>query len=616
MRRLSLFIAIALLSLPSFADRAAHAGRRVSSEIKADSSWIQRADTVARTIAADAAMLADVKGPRPIVLLETNYYALLPGEPLQLRLTTSPNGYADPVTMYLYQENRTSGERRYYNIASNGLLPAGSIADLFGTVGSPVAVFTPNLSDLVLFGSTVESPISWNVNGVLGSSMIVPTGETGLYQYVVELRNAAGDRVLARSNAMYSFVENTVNVSGTITANTTWSPKNRYVLGGFVGVAAPAVLTIEPGTVIYGGDNKASLFIRRGAKIVADGTNRRPIVFTSPQITGSRSQRDWGSLIVLGNAPINDSTKGFLEGLPSTPEYSFGGSDPNDDSGILRYVRLEFGGFEIETNQEINGLTLAGVGRGTVVDYVEVLFNKDDAFEFFGGTVDAKHLLGVGFADDGLDFDLGYQGRIQFAAMVKRLVNEESDSNVLFESDGHPSEFTRTPLTKPVVYNVTGYGTGTTKTNYGAVFRRGSGVTLRNALVAFSNPSKAPLTVRDDASVNLIGSGDLTVDNSIFFGNFEESAFGSSDKKDAVRSMLFTSQKYNRNIDPLLSIGGPSMLATLMPDLSPADGSPALDVNFVANPPDDGFFEQVGFIGAVGPHENWILSGWANFSDN
>ena len=171
---------------------------------------------------------------------------------------------------------------------------------------------------------------------------------------------------LARSNAMYSYVDSTVNVQGTITANTTWTANNRYVLNDFVGVAAPATLTIEPGTVIYGGNSHATLFIQRGAKIMASGTSRRPIIFTSPQTVGSRNQTDWGSLVLLGAAPINDTTTGageaYLEGLPQSPEYRFGGAAANDNSGVVRYVRLEFGGFEIQNNQEINGLSLAGIG--------------------------------------------------------------------------------------------------------------------------------------------------------------------------------------------------------------------------------------------------------------
>ncbi len=189
-------------------------------------------------------------------------------------------------------------------------------------------VFVPTLSDFVLFGSGASaSDLSWKINGALGAAVTVPAGQPGLHQYVVELRDAAGKRVLSRSNAMYSYVTGSVEVTGKLTANTTWTADKRYILHDYVGVAGPAVLTIEPGTVIYGGDGRATLFIQRGAKIMADGTSRRPIIFTSPQKTGDRAQKDWGSLVVLGNAPINQGTA-IMEGLSSFPEYTYGGRMP------------------------------------------------------------------------------------------------------------------------------------------------------------------------------------------------------------------------------------------------------------------------------------------------
>lgn len=573
--------------------------------------WLQPVSRM--RIAADD--LADVAGPRPIVLLETNYYTFLPGEPLQVRLTINANGYGGPATIYVYRENRTSGERRYFSV-SGGLLPAGRQADLFGGA-TPVPVVVPNLNDFVLFGSAdTSSALSWGVAGALGSSITVPNNETGLYQYVVELRDAAGKRVLARSNAMYSYITESVTVSGTIGASTTWTANRRYVLNDFVGVAAGATLTIEPGTVVYGGGTRATLFIQRGAKIVADGTARRPIVFTSAQRTGSRAQRDWGSLVLLGQAPINVSGgQAFLEGLPSDPAYAYGGSSAADSSGVLRYVRLEFGGFEIQTNQEINGLTFGGVGNGTVVDHVQVLHNKDDAFEFFGGTVNAKHLLSVAAADDGLDFDNGYLGSIQFVALIKRAVNDESDSNFLTESDNNASGGTDAPLTNPRVYNVTAVRVASGTGNYGGVLRRASAGKFYNAIVTGSR--LAPITIRDTNTFNNTTSGELVFDNSILHGSFEATAFpNSADRADQTRTFLFTTMTRNRNVDPMLAMGTPSLTKTYMPDLSPLDDSPALDAGYVAVPPDNGFLEPVGYIGAVGHGSNWILTGWANFSDN
>lgn len=610
MRRIMFVVAMALLTT-----QALSAAEQLSPRAARSIDWVKRAPVSTLMRIATDANLAEVAGPRPIALIETNYYTFLPGEPLQLRLTVDPNGYGAPVTMYVYWENRTTGERRYYNTAS-GLLAAGQQSDLFGSTSGVIPVFVPALNDFVLFGTAADSSqLSWGINGALGGSITVPAGQTGLYQWVVELRDAAGKRVLARSNSMYSYIEETVSVTGTINASTTWTANKRYLLNDFVGVSS-GTLTIEPGTVIYGAGTRATLFIQRGAKINADGTARRPIIFTSAQRVGSRAQKDWGSLVVLGGAPINvTGGSAVLEGLPSEAAYTFGGTNPADSSGVLRYVRLEFGGFEIATNQEINGLTMGGVGNGTVIDYVEVLHNKDDAFEWFGGTVNAKHLLGIAFADDGLDFDFGYGGSVQFAALIKRAENDEGDSNIFTEADNNGLGGTETPLTNPKVYNVTSVRIASGTGNYGGVLRRNTAGKFYNAVV--TGTRLAPITLRDSLTFNNAAAGDLVLNNSIFNGSFADSQFpNSADRADQTRTFLFTTMTRNRNVDPLLSMGTPTLKRTLLPDLEPLENSPALDADFVAQPPDNGFLEAVDYQGAVGPGQNWILSGWANFSDN
>lgn len=602
MKRILSIVIVALVAAHATAEGRMERHRR-------NLDWVRRAPV------AVEANLAAVTTSRPIVLLETNYYTYLPSDRLQLRVTVSPNGYGAPVTMYLYNENRTTGERRYYSV-TGGTLAAGQQSDLFGTTGAPSPVFAPSLTDFVLFGSTSDAAeLSWGVNGALGASMAA--GPIGLHQWVVELRDAAGKRVLARSNAMYANIQSSINISGTITSSQTWTANNRYVLSEFVGVISPAVLTIEPGTVIYGGTSRATLFIQRGAKIVADGTARRPIVFTSPRKVGERAQTDWGSLVLLGNAPINvQGGSATLEGLPSDPAYTFGGDDPNDDSGVLRFVRLEFGGFAIAQNQEINGLTAAGVGRGTVIDHVEVLHNKDDAFEFFGGTVNAKHLLGIAFADDGLDFDFGYSGSIQYAALIKRAVNDESDANFFTESDNNiaAAADAARPLTNPLVYNVTAVRVASGVGQYGGVLRRNTAGKFHNIIVTGSR--LAPVTLRDNSTFVNANAGELVFDHSILHGSFADASFGSADQPANTRNFLFTTMSQNRNVDPMLAIGTPTLLRTYMPDLMPLDGSPALDADAAGHPPDDGFLEATGFQGAVGPGHDWVLSGWANFSDN
>ncbi|MFN3412939.1 MAG: hypothetical protein ACK42L_02635, partial [Thermoanaerobaculum sp.] len=280
-------------------------------------SWVQAAE-----ILADAASLTpplDVEA-YPIALLETNYYTFEPGQKLQLRVSLYPNGWVWPVTLYLYRQDRISGAKEYYSLRTGGF--QSQPRDLFGSETQPQPVYMPTLEDFVLFGSASDgADDGFGVDGAMGPSFTAPS-TPGLFQFVLEVRDAQGRRVLAKSNAMYSFVSQTVEVSGAITSDTTWQASKAYRLRDFVAVRN-ATLTIEPGTVIYGGDQRATLFITRGAKINADGTAMRPIIFTSPNRVGKRAQRDWGSLVLFGKAPVNEpGGQAYLEGLPSQPDYA------------------------------------------------------------------------------------------------------------------------------------------------------------------------------------------------------------------------------------------------------------------------------------------------------
>jgi len=173
-----------------------------------------------------------------------------------------------------------------------------------------------------------------------------------------------------------------LTIKGSITSNTVWAAKNKYLLEGFVYVESGATLTIEPGTIIKGDKaTKATLIVKPGGKLIAEGTKTKPIVFTSNQTKGSRNYGDWGGVVLLGKAKVN-KTPATIEGENIT---QFGGTDDNDSSGILKYVRIEYSGIAFETDKEINGLTMGGVGKGTVLEYIQVSYNGDDGFEWFGG---------------------------------------------------------------------------------------------------------------------------------------------------------------------------------------------------------------------------------------
>ena len=247
--------------------------------------------------------------------------------------------------------------------------------------------------------------------------------------------------------------------AGTISTNTTWTRNNIYLLNGFVYVDNGATLTIEAGTIIKGDlANKGALIIKPGAKLNAVGTATQPIVFTSNQPAGSRAPGDWGGVILVGNAPTNRTAATNVEGGVAATYGGPSANQPNDNSGILQYVRIEFGGVAFQTNSEINGLTMCGVGAGTTIDHIQVSGGGDDSFEWFGGTVNAKYLVSLGATDDDFDTDFGYSGRVQFGFSLRdpnRADTGPSGESNGFESDNDGTGTAATPLTSAVFSNMT-----------------------------------------------------------------------------------------------------------------------------------------------------------------
>ena len=224
-------------------------------------------------------------------------------------------------------------------------------------------------------------------------------------------------------------------LQGDVTANRTITKNKVWILKGFVYVKNGATLTIEAGTVIKGDKaSKGTLIVTRGARVNAQGSVNAPIVFTSNSTVGNRAIGDWGGIIILGRAATNTSRdlgggnavkgEGSVEGGVNNANGDgiYGGTPVvNDDSsGVFSYVRIEFAGIPFQANNEINGLTLAGVGSKTKIDHVQVSHCGDDSFEFFGGSVNATHLIAFGGTDDDFDCDLGYTGKVQFALSLRQ----------------------------------------------------------------------------------------------------------------------------------------------------------------------------------------------------
>jgi len=205
-------------------------------------------------------------------------------------------------------------------------------------------------------------------------------------------------------------VPTSTTLSGSINTTTTLTSDKVWTLKGYVYVTDGAKLIIQPGTTIISDiSEKGALCIERGSQIFAEGTSSKPIVFTSGKPIGERTPGDWGGIVILGRAKTNRSSEPIIEGGIGRP---FGGTNDSDNSGVLKYVRIEYAGIAAMPNSEINALTLGGVGNGTIIENVQTIYANDDAFEFFGGTVNGKNLYAYATADDDFDFDFGYTGTI------------------------------------------------------------------------------------------------------------------------------------------------------------------------------------------------------------
>ncbi len=304
-------------------------------------------------------------------------------------------------------------------------------------------------------------------------------------------------------NKVYPATNATVNAN--ITSNTTWSTGQVISLQGQVYVTNNAILTIQPGVIIRGSSAVAGsgLFITTGAKLMAVGNATAPIVFTSEQAPGARNPGDWGGVILMGLAN-NNNPNGInnIEGItPSNATQYGGGTSPNDNdnSGDLEYVRIEFGGYVYAPNKEINGLTFGAVGRGTVIDHVQCSFTNDDSFEWFGGTVNCKHLVAYRGVDDDFDTDNGFSGVVQFCLGVRDpnladptyAAPSGASTSEGFESDNDPNGTTTAPLTSAIFSNVTdigplrGVSTATCHPGFrrGARIRRNSNLKIVNSIL-------------------------------------------------------------------------------------------------------------------------------------
>lgn len=451
--------------------------------------------------------------------------------------------------------------------------------------------------------SSTSSTSSTTSEGGTGGTTVTGGGGAGGTTTSVQTATCPGDP--------------TEELTGEISANKTLTADKCWLLKGIVYVKSGVTLTIEPGTTVMGEQvSLGTLVIQPGGKIDAQGKQDLPIVFTSEKKKGERAPGDWGGVVLLGKAPINiQGGTASVEGIPPSPETMYGGNKADDDSGILEYVRIEFAGVQLSPNNEINGLTFAGVGNKTTVDHVMVHDALDDCFEFFGGTVNAKHLLCANNQDDGFDWDNGFSGKLQFIALQQDPLFEDDTNG--FEGDNDATSSLNMPFSSPTIYNATLVGKNLAadgpKQQYGMLARRSTKGMIYNAI---ATGFEACVDVRDaTTSVEVhssicFGNGYGVAENNIAYAEVAGGSGVTSDDDGGVdeRAWFKTAAWKNAETDPKLKAP-----FAAEPDFTPMT---TLSTN-AATPPNDGFFDATAtYIGAFAAGDTWATGAWVSYDRN
>jgi hypothetical protein len=430
--------------------------------------------------------------------------------------------------------------------------------------------------------------------------------------------------------------ENTI-LEGRITANRTLSAKYTYKLRGLVYVTNGAILTIEPGTKIVGETGKnGGLIITRSSKIIADGTADKPIIFTSEAATPKRG--DWAGVVLLGNAPTNAS----FNGVPGVGEIEGGvnnsdglglygtattqNQNPADNSGILRYVRIEYAGYAFLPDKEINGLTFGGVGSNTVIDNVQVSYANDDSFEWFGGTVNCTHLISFRTLDDDFDTDNGFSGKVQFGISLRDSAVADISNSEAFESDNDAAGSTLTPKTAAVFSNMTIVGpkmTATTNVNsyfvWGAQIRRNSSLSIFNSVImGYPNGLYIDATKGTPTDLNITNTpATLFVQNTIIAGCPTPILYGASTTAatgatTASITTWFNTAGYGNSILPNnTDVALTAPFNYTAPDFNPTSSSPAASGASFTHAKLSGF-TSTSYKGACAVGDTWWKT-WTKF---
>lgn len=529
-----------------------------------------------------------VPAPTPAkVQIWTNKLGYVTGEQMTLRVAVDPMQDETPYTLFLYRENIETGERMYLDSMPNSNALSEEVQDASGKTGDMI--------EAMPLAATSVPVAAW-------SGAVPPSG---LWQFVAEVRSMDMTQVVKRAHAKFVVTQNVPEVFGAdgtdteISTDTTWSNDTIYKIRYQVFVNSGATLTIEAGTLILAEGQNAVIVVEKGGKIIADGRREAPIVMTCDADVGQRDSGCWAGLIILGNAPMTRG-EGRAEGVIPETRPVYGGDDPMDSSGVLRYVRVEFAGVDFSQETQPNAFGFHGVGAGTVIDHIQAHEGEDDGIEFFGGTANCTYCVSSGSKDDSLDWAFGWQGTAQYVFIQQDLTGDNG-----IEADNDSRGFDRTPRSHPKLYNVTMIGglaqDEQTTSGDGMRIRVGTAVTARNILMTgFGGDA---IDVRDN-SPGLFVDGTSSIMNSIIHGN------GGQMGDAQLRGGVADSIGY-MDTGPMLV----NVRYEANPDPRPMGGSYSLKIGAAATPPSDGALDTSGqCIGAFCNGENW-LEEWTFFGD-
>ena len=480
--------------------------------------------------------------------------------------------------------------------------------------------------------------------------------------------------VVTKEVAPVGVVSNTVTLSGRITKDTTLFAKDVNYLSGIVYVMKGVTLTIQEGAKVMGkssGADVAALVITRGAKIIAKGTADKPIVFTSA--AQNPASGDWGGVVLLGTARVNTtftwkgtavagltSVEGGINdadlglGLAGAGDAAFPTGNDDDNSGVMQFVRIEYAGYAYQPDNELNSLTMAAVGRGTTIDHIQVTYAKDDAFEWFGGTVNCKYLIAYKTQDDDFDTDNGYNGNVQFGIILRDSVIADISQSEAFESDNNSGGTTVAFQTSAVFSNITAIGPridpvsgrGNSLYRGAAHIRRNTGISIMNSIIAGWRIGLEFDVAAGNVDKNYLTDSIIRIKNTTLAGNtsdilftgtsrqtpattsaslltyFSKPEFGNTILTLATGDRLKLIQPFNYNnpdFTPFANNSTPSG-STSTSALTSSWGTLGIwdHVNFTKNGAftdsklQNAFFEKVAFRGAVatsGPNQTW-WKGW------